>query len=148
MCQSRYSISLPHSHMSTTAVAEATTALDVGYISLSISTMTFANVLSIRFISNCCTVAAGGKYGECERDLCDAHLYSVLYYYDRCLTFSTEFELIWSRHDLSLATGLYLLTQASMAAYQVLNIIDMAVTGCEVINLPYILQTLPTDTAI
>ena len=119
--------------MATTELAEAITALDVGYVFLRLSWGTSLNVIN-RFISNCCIVAAGGEHDHHEHVLRGADLHPALYYYDRCLAFSREVDLIWSRQNLSVATALYLLTQVSMAVYEILDITDMAITGCEVRN--------------
>ena len=60
----------------------------------------------------------------------------AMFFYDRCLVFTREVEMLRRRHRVSVATGLYLVLQSSMAAYQFINILlDLLTTSCEVMYL-------------
>lgn len=57
----------------------------------------------------------------------------AVFFYDRCLVFTREVDMLRRRHSMSAATGLYLLLQSSMAVYQFINVLlDFLTASCEV----------------
>ncbi|KZT63093.1 hypothetical protein DAEQUDRAFT_238405 [Daedalea quercina L-15889] len=74
--------------------------------------------------------SSGSNYFDPPRRCCSIAACAV-YFYDRCLTFSRETEIITRRQSMSLATFLYLLLHASATAYQCAGVVGIILTECK-----------------